>query len=90
MADIEDLLNTLEDDGDMLDLVVPPPPISTMEHRSYDDDDDNDVDFESDAPSPPRSIDLACKTSSCVSFWFLLFMLFFHSARPLGQVESWY
>jgi hypothetical protein len=33
MAVIEDLLNRVKDDGDMVHLVVPPPPVSTMDHR---------------------------------------------------------
>ena len=33
MAVIEDLLNRVKDDGDMVHLVVPPPPMSTMDHR---------------------------------------------------------
>ena len=33
LAEIEDLLNTVKDDGDMVDLKIPPPPVSVMEHR---------------------------------------------------------
>ena len=33
LAQIEDLLNKVEDDGDMVHLVVPPPPFTSMGHR---------------------------------------------------------
>ena len=33
LAEIEDLLNKVEDDGDMVHLVVPPPPFTSMGHR---------------------------------------------------------
>ena len=33
MAEIEDMLNTVKDDGDMTNLVILPPPFTEMAHR---------------------------------------------------------
>ena len=33
LAEIEDLLNKVTDDGDMVGLKIPPPPVSVMGHR---------------------------------------------------------